>query len=704
MKKKIYFADLMYDTGILSCDYFPIGSGYVAAYAKALFDPSCDIKIFKYVDKLFRLAEKEPPDIFAGSCYVWNKNLVLLVSRMIKKQNPKCLIVLGGPAFPLEEKKQKEFLLKNKHVDFFVPYDGEIAFANLLKKYFSVDGNAEKIKKTAAEGTICLNDRGEVDFGGSAKRPKNLDIFPSPYLTGIFDKFFAEKKFTPLMQTTRGCPFTCAYCWASNRENKCIGFFSMERVTSELNFIAENATKNGVYDLVLCDANFGLYEKDFKITDTIYRLQQEYNYPRIFNVPFAKEAGDEYSKYFSKLKGVAYYLSTQSTDPKILENVKRKKVDLCKITEHVNAVHIMGKNVGTEIITGLPYETRETHMRTLRDLIDCGFDLIDPFTFMLLDGIELNTEAAHKKFKYDVRYRLIPRDFGKINENYVFEIEEVVVGTNTFAFEDYLYIRGLHGLFRILRNNSIYKELLQYIKQHGIHLLDWFIFVFEDLRSNMTQEAAKCFNEYIKETQSELWNSPEELVSYYSREENFNKLLTRERGDNLMQKCSILPVSIYFELYVDYFIGITKRYLGEKYKERKNGIERELDVVRKFILARLSGVLKQNIQKSQSFSADYDILKWIKDNFIEPLSGYKLAKPKTVTLELSDEQIELIKSVFDRYDFDEKNPYALYRAVVLVSIDNYFREVKNYEKKKESDVKNKKMEVEEWGRKLQLEK
>ena len=54
MKKKIYFADLTYNTGVISNDFVPLGCGYVAAYTKALFGSECDIDVFKYLNEFFK--------------------------------------------------------------------------------------------------------------------------------------------------------------------------------------------------------------------------------------------------------------------------------------------------------------------------------------------------------------------------------------------------------------------------------------------------------------------------------------------------------------------------------------------------------------------------------------------------------------------------------------------------------------------------
>ncbi|MDP2939784.1 MAG: radical SAM protein [Candidatus Omnitrophota bacterium] len=675
MKKKIYFADLTYHSNVLASDYIPLGCGYVAAYANKMYGDKFDIQIFRHQEELFKVLENKPPDIFAGSCYVWNKNLVLRICKFIKKEFPECLTVLGGPAFPLDVKRQKLFFSDNPYVDFFLPYDGEIPFANFLDRYLRV-GDKIKSDEMPIDGCLYLSKDNQLLSGRNIKRPKELDIFVSPYLTGLFDRFLEDRNFSPMMQITRGCPFRCAYCWASNEQNRHIGFFSYERIKDELYYIAKMATKNNIYDLVFCDSNFGMYERDEKIVDVLYELQQKFDYPRLFFPNFGNGNHADLVKNCSKLRGVTYCFSTQSTDPKILNTVKRIKPDLDKLTEYVKAVHEIGKCASTEIITGMPYETRESHMKTIRDLVDSGFDFIDPFTFMLLDGIELDSEEAIRKFKYDIRYRLVPRNFGKIKGEYCFEIERVVVGTNTYGFDDYLYFRTFHYLLRILDNNTIYKELIEYLKQNGVHALDWLLFVFDDLRSSQSK-AAKHFEEYVREARAELRDSPEELKAYYSQTENYQKLIRSEHGENLMQKYSFIAFSINFKDYTDYFFEMARNYLLAKYPHRKEDISKELSCIENFCRAKLSDVFTmEDSPKIKEFYVEYYIESWIKENFAAPLCAYKLPKPTSLTMELSDRQMKLIKDIFARYHVKDGNFKGLYKATAIIHANNYFRTIK----------------------------
>ena len=53
---------------------------------------------------------------------------------------------------------------------------------------------------------------------------EDINDIPSPYLSGIFDELITdnpEEKWQGRIETNRGCPFTCAFCyWGKKSERK----------------------------------------------------------------------------------------------------------------------------------------------------------------------------------------------------------------------------------------------------------------------------------------------------------------------------------------------------------------------------------------------------------------------------------------------------------------------------------------------------
>ena len=98
---------------------------------------------------------------------------------------------------------------------------------------------------------------------------KELDFIPSPYLEGLMDKFFLDRRFSPMIQTNRGCPFTCAFCADGHKSQSKVKLFSVERVAQELLYISERVDSTLQRTLFISDLNFGMLARDVDIADII---------------------------------------------------------------------------------------------------------------------------------------------------------------------------------------------------------------------------------------------------------------------------------------------------------------------------------------------------------------------------------------------------------------------------------------------------
>ena len=64
---KVYFGDLTHDSIILVSDTIPINIGFIAGYAKKLFDSDIDVSLFKYPQHILDAIRADPPDVLALS-------------------------------------------------------------------------------------------------------------------------------------------------------------------------------------------------------------------------------------------------------------------------------------------------------------------------------------------------------------------------------------------------------------------------------------------------------------------------------------------------------------------------------------------------------------------------------------------------------------------------------------------------------------
>ena len=65
----------------------------------------------------------------------------------------------------------------------------------------------------------------------------------------------------------------------------------------------------------------------------------------------------------------------------------------------------------SEVILGLPGETYETQINTLKKLLAAKLDYVQVYTCMLINGSELNTPEQRKKWNFKTKFRILPRDF-----------------------------------------------------------------------------------------------------------------------------------------------------------------------------------------------------------------------------------------------------------------------------------------------------
>ena len=165
------------------------------------------------------------PRAVAFCCYIWNIRRVLEIVRMVKSRLPGTTVILGGPEVSY---RAAELLGSEPLVDFVLCGEGELPFALLLNALQSGTG-FEKIPGLCRRG----------ENGISISEPYTpCDIPPSPYGE---DYFSALNGRIAYLETSRGCPFSCAFCLSG----RCGGvrFYPMERAKKELLLLANSGTQ-----------------------------------------------------------------------------------------------------------------------------------------------------------------------------------------------------------------------------------------------------------------------------------------------------------------------------------------------------------------------------------------------------------------------------------------------------------------------------
>ncbi len=215
--------------------YMPLGAGLLASYVLSRFGQEVRIDIEREVDRILAALAATRYDIVASSNYVWNTALSYECLRRAKESNSATITIQGGPHFDDAESAAAWAFLKHRPLlDYYVIGEGERTFAAIIEAVLG--GSLDALP---GAGLGYLRD-GQLCHGGAPERLKDLDQVPSPYLSGLLDRFL-DRGFTPIVETNRGCPFSCTFCnWGSATVAK-IHQFSFDRVCEELSYIARRA-------------------------------------------------------------------------------------------------------------------------------------------------------------------------------------------------------------------------------------------------------------------------------------------------------------------------------------------------------------------------------------------------------------------------------------------------------------------------------
>jgi len=262
---KIFLADLTYTQATLASDVVPAAIGGLAE----LLERECavEVEIFKLPEVLLSRLEQEQPNVLGLSNYIWNSTLSSKVAKIVKKYFPKIITVTGGPNIPSEKDELHSFLINNLQFDFAVLKEGEIGIKNLINflKDMNRNSNLNQITELESQGFAFLDNDNQLIMGKLA-RYLNLEDLPSPYLSGRLDPFL-DGKFLPVLQTNRGCPFTCTFCTEGQHYWSKVQRKPLDLIRKEISYIAKKLTQtsNPRRDLLISDSNFGMYEPDLEV-------------------------------------------------------------------------------------------------------------------------------------------------------------------------------------------------------------------------------------------------------------------------------------------------------------------------------------------------------------------------------------------------------------------------------------------------------
>lgn len=314
---------------------------------------------------------KHNPRIIGFTIYDANFILALTLARAIKQQNPKIQVVMGGPTSTFGAKQIMEY---HDVVDVCVMGEAEetgtAIFTAMLNGHTLDD--AQQGVCFRRNGTVVCNELSPLVGSQYHDIQSALDSTPSPYLSGILTDGRTG------VLTGRGCTHHCQYCAFAALGRKKLRLHSIDRVLAELEYIAEQQKRTGDHYIVpIHDDAFTLFpERAKKLCQSI----ADRNFGLVLScITRADSLDDELLKLMHDAGFSSLAFGLESAVPSVLRatgkvrppdfpnpDLEPERHFIEQVKMGVIGAKKHGFNVGISIILGLPTETSEDGLNTLR--------------------------------------------------------------------------------------------------------------------------------------------------------------------------------------------------------------------------------------------------------------------------------------------------------------------------------------------------
>ena len=572
----------------------------------------------KYVEEL-----NEEPHVMMLSSYVWNWEYNKELAKQIKEKYPNCLTITGGPQV---DKRDTEFFEKYPMFDIAVMGEGEFASKEILKRYISGE-NYDNIPHVFPKGgTLCP----------LPTRVEQLDLIPSPILTGFYDWIMerVEKEHGPQMwqvtyETLRGCPYKCTFCDIGDDYWQKIKIFDMERVKAEIDWMA----KKKIEYVAVCDSNWGLMPRDVDITKYVIQTKQKYGYPKFWDVTWAKANSDRIYEIAMLdkeagtrlFKGITFAM--QSLHGPTLEASKRLNLKQDEALEYLGKYQEQDISTYSELIWPMPNETYESLKLGIQRLIDIGQK-----DFLMVHPLVITYNATMGQPWYREKYKMVTKEvpldtfYLSVDDlkDYIVEKTYAVTETSTASAED------------VIKGNLISHLLIEfYYYGWGHYLLEY---LNKKYQYNHIDVIEKIFD-YFK-------NKPDTLI-----------------GNEILQTTNLLKgVFDDGKFWGRQVLGdddIFWEYKGATsivFLENKNTLKDELNI---FVLdeynKNLDDVIEFNIDSCKDYKENYPIYKKYKKDTLKYTIGYDVDLVKFTHWD--DEILSPNEFYHKAYHYQRKNRY-----------------------------------------------
>ncbi|MHC4945339.1 MAG: B12-binding domain-containing radical SAM protein, partial [Planctomycetota bacterium] len=329
----------------------PLGLGFLAAY---LLDKDVGVKLvdeqwgFLTREKLQEIINRFQPTIVGFTCLTPVIYRTFELAAMVKEISSDIRTLVGNvhPTILPEES------LNDPHIDIVVRGEGEVTLHEYLE-------HVEGKKKLEDILGISYRKDGEIIHNPDRPYERDLDVFPRFAYELLYESIPGQDVPATIL-TSRGCPYRCIFCSSRSISGFRYRMNSAERVVADVEYLIERFGFDGFW---VADDNFAA---DRKRVEDICRAFIRKGFKLKWSCQTRGDAVDEEILKLMKQAGcntISFGLETGTQ--RLLDLIRKSE----KLEDNVRAVklaHKAGLITRGAFILGLPTETREESLQTIR--------------------------------------------------------------------------------------------------------------------------------------------------------------------------------------------------------------------------------------------------------------------------------------------------------------------------------------------------
>lgn len=390
----------------------------------------CDVQMAEYTineqaDAITGGIYRCGADVVAFSCYIWNISLVLQVCADLKQAAPNCKILLGG----YEVSYDPETILRDHPaVDYILCGEGEASICELVDAW-------QENRLMDGIGGLVWRQGDQIHTNPPRQSFPPLDALPFVYDGGLD----VQKGQIVYYETSRGCPYACAYCLSGAPGN--VRFLSLERVKRELQFFIDNE----VPLVKLVDRTFNA---DVRRAREIFRYLIQHPGKTRFHFELAGDLLDDETLELLKHAPpglIQFEIGIQSTNQDTISSVSRN-ISFDRLSDKIVRLLAMGNiHVHVDLIAGLPYEGLDRFRQSVNQVLALRPHVLQLGFLKLLKGSRLRVDAA----AYGYRYQPHP--------------PYEVIANHWMSYADILELKDVEDILDRYYNSGCFSKAMAYL-------------------------------------------------------------------------------------------------------------------------------------------------------------------------------------------------------------------------------------------------